>query len=55
MRVRRSDEVQGVVEGEEQGDDDGLRHFDAVDSREYINAVGTEDGHASHVNVVERT
>ena len=48
------EQVEGVVEGEEGRDDDGLRDLDAVDAREDVDAVGGEDGDAGHVDVVQR-
>ena len=50
----RREQVEAVVDGEEKGDDDGLGDFDAVDSREDVDAVGAEDGDAGHVDVVQR-
>lgn len=58
MRARRrwrGVERQEVVEEEEDGDDDGLRDFDAVDAGEDVDAVGAEDGDAGHVGVVDPT
>lgn len=53
-RVRvRGEEVEAVVEGDEQGDDDALGDFDAVDAREHVDALGAEHGDAGHVDVVE--
>ncbi|KAI9742933.1 MAG: hypothetical protein M1818_003663 [Claussenomyces sp. TS43310] len=46
-------EVEGVVEDEQGGDDEGLRHLDAVDAGEDVDAVGAEDGDAGHVGVVQ--
>ncbi|QSZ32658.1 hypothetical protein DSL72_002237 [Monilinia vaccinii-corymbosi] len=40
--------VQGVVEDEQERDDDGLRYFDAVDAGEDVDAIGAEDGDAGH-------
>ena len=47
--VKRED----VVGEEEQGDEDGLGDFDAVDAGEDVDAVGAEDGDGGHVGVVE--
>ena len=42
-------EVEGVVEQEEEGDDEGLGDFDAVYAGEDVDAVGAEDGDGGHV------
>lgn len=52
VRVRR-DKVQTVVCNEEQGDDDGLHHLDAVDAREDVDGVWAKDGQSGHVDVVQ--
>lgn len=46
-------EVEEIVEGEEEGDDDALGDFDAVDAGEHVDALGAEHGNAGHVEVVE--
>ena len=46
-------EIQGGIEDDQEGDDDGLRYFDAVDSSEDVDAVGCKDGDHGHVDVVE--
>ena len=53
VRVGRG-EVEDVVEGEEEGDDDALGDLDAVDAGEHVDALRTEHGYAGHVEVVER-
>lgn len=45
-------EVEEVVEGDEEGDHDGLGDFDAVDAGEDVDRIGAEDGEGSHVGVV---
>lgn len=45
-------EVEHVVSGEEEGDDEGLGDFDAVYACEDIDAVWCEDCDCSHVEVV---
>ena len=52
MRVRR-EEVQTIVEGEEEGDDDALRNLDTVDASKHVDALGAEHGNTGHVNVVK--
>lgn len=47
------DEVQAVVGDEEQGDDDGLHDFDAVNACKDVDGVGAEDGEGGHVGIVE--
>lgn len=47
-------EVQQVVEGDRESNDEGLADFHAVDASEYINAIGAEGGQHRHVEVVER-
>lgn len=55
-RVRvRGGEVEDIVEGEEECDDDALRDFDAVDARQHVDALWAEHGDAGHVQVVQRT
>lgn len=51
VRIRRQ-KVEAIVESEQQGDDDGLGDFDAVDSCQDVDAVGTENGNRGHVDVV---
>ena len=46
-------EVEEIVEGEEEGDDDALGDFDAVDTSKHVYALGAEHGDAGHVEVVE--
>lgn len=46
------EEVEHVVSGEEEGDDEGLGDFDAVYAREDVDAVWCEDGDCGHVEVV---
>lgn len=53
MGVGVGEEVEGVVEDEQGGDDDGLGDLDAVDAGEDVDAVGGEDGDGGHVEVVE--
>lgn len=53
VRIGRG-EVEDVVEGEEDGDDNALRHLDAVDTRKHVDALGAEHGNTGHVKVVER-
>ena len=48
-------EVEEIVEGEEEGNDDALGDFDAVDAGEHVDALGAEHGNAGHVEVVEGT
>lgn len=50
--VRRK-EVEAIVEGDEEGHDDALGDFDAVDAGEHVDALGAEHGDAGHVDVVE--
>lgn len=52
VRVRRQ-EVETVVEGDEESDDDTLRCLDAVDPGEHVDALGAKHGDAGHVDVVE--
>lgn len=52
MRVGR-EEVEAIVEGEEEGDDDALRDLDAVDAGKHVDALRAEHGDAGHVYVVE--
>jgi len=53
-RVRvRGEQVQAVVEHQEERHHHGLGHLDAVDAGQDVYAVGREDGHARHVDVVE--
>lgn len=47
------EEVEAIVEGEEKGDDDALRHFDAVNPSQHVDALRAEHGDARHVDVVE--
>jgi hypothetical protein len=47
------EEVEAIVEDEEEGDDDALRDFDAVDAGKHVDALGAEHGDAGHVDVVE--
>lgn len=54
VRVGR-DQVQGIVEDEEQRNHNGLEHFNSVDARQDVDAVGTEDAESGHVSVVEET
>lgn len=55
-RVRvRGQEVQGVVEDEEEGDDERLSHFDAVDTGQHVDRLRAEHGDAGHVDVVQET
>lgn len=49
----RAEQVEGVVEHEQEGDDEGLGDFDAVYAREDVDAVRAEDGDCGHVDVVE--
>lgn len=46
-------EVEAIVKGEEDGDDDALRDLNAIDSGQHVDALGTEHGDAGHVEVVE--
>lgn len=46
------EEVETIVYGEQHGDDEGLRDFDAVYACENIDAVGAEYGDGEHVYVV---
>ena len=46
------EQVQAVVEDEEEGDDEGLGDFDAVDASKDVDAVGAEDGYAGHVDII---
>ena len=48
-------EVEDVVEGEENGYDEGLGYFNAIDACEDIYAVWAEDCNSGHVHVVEGT
>ena len=48
-----SEEVETVVEGEEEGDDEALGDFDAVDASKHVDTLGAEHGDAGHVEVVE--
>jgi hypothetical protein len=52
VRVWR-EEVEAVVEGDEEGDDDALGDLDAVDAGEHVDALRAEHGDAGHVDVVE--
>lgn len=52
VRVRGREQVDGVVEDEEKGDDERLADLDAVDACQDVYAVGTEYGNACHVDVV---
>ncbi|TFB03297.1 hypothetical protein CCMA1212_004231 [Trichoderma ghanense] len=52
VRVGR-EKVEAVVEGDEQGDDEALGDFDAVDAGEHVDALRAEHGDAGHVGVVE--
>jgi hypothetical protein len=52
VRVRR-EEVEAVVEGDEQGDDEALGYLNAVDAGEHVDALRAEHGDAGHVGVVE--
>jgi hypothetical protein len=54
MRVG-GEEVEAVIEGEEEGDDEALGDLDPVDAGEHVNALGAEHGDAGHVEVVEAT
>lgn len=47
------EQVEGVVKHKKKGDDDGLGDFDAVDTRQHVDALGAEHGDAGHVEVVE--
>jgi hypothetical protein len=51
----RGEEVEAIVKGDEEGDDDALGNFDAVDTREHVDALWAEHGDAGHVDVVEET
>lgn len=46
-------EVEEIVEGKEEGDNNALGDFDAVDAGEHVDALGAEHGNAGHVEVVE--
>ena len=46
-------EVEGVVEDQQQRDDDGLHDLDPVDAGQDVDGVGAEDGTCRHVEVVE--
>jgi len=46
-------EVEEIVEEDEEGDDDALADFEAVDTREDVDAVRCEDRYRGHVGVVE--
>lgn len=46
-------EVESVVEDQEKRDYDGLHDLDPVDSSQYVDRVGAEDGTGRHVDVVE--
>lgn len=52
VRVGR-EEIEAIVEGNEDGDDDALGDLDAVDAGEHVDALGAEHGDAGHVDVVE--
>lgn len=55
-RVRvGSDEVEDVVEDQQAGDHDALRHLDAVDPSQDIDTIRAEDAERGHVDVVEGT
>ena len=54
VRVGR-EQVETIVEDEEQSDDNALRNFNAIDTREHVDALRTKHGNTSHVNVVEGT
>jgi hypothetical protein len=52
VRIGR-EEVQAIVEGEEEGDDDALGNLNTVDAGKHVDALGAEHGNTGHVNVVE--
>ncbi|KAF1737541.1 hypothetical protein CRV24_003161 [Beauveria bassiana] len=53
VRIGRR-EVEGVVEGEEEGDDEALGDLNAVDAGEHVDALRAKHGDAGHVDVVQR-
>ena len=52
MRVG-GEEVETVVEGQEDGDNEALGDFDAVNASKHVDALGAEHGDTGHVEVVE--
>lgn len=46
-------EVEAIVEGEQQCNDNALGNLDPVDACQHVDTLGAEHGDASHVNVVE--
>ena len=54
VRVGR-EEVQAIVEGEKESDNDALRNFNTVDASKHVDALGTEHGNTGHVDVIECT
>lgn len=59
MRIRRRvqvrrQEVQDVIQRQQRRDHEALRDLDPVDAREDVDAVGAEDGHGGHVDVVQQ-
>ena len=48
-------QVKRIIEDEEEGNDERLRDFDAVNPSEDIDAVWAEYGHGCHVDVVEES
>lgn len=49
------EEIETIVEGEEERDDDALGDFDAVDASQHVDALWAEHGDAGHVDVVENS
>jgi hypothetical protein len=54
MRIR-CQQVKRIVQSEEEGDDERLRDFDAIDASEDVDAIWAKDGHGGHVKVVEES
>ncbi len=53
VRVRcEGGQKESVVDDEKERDHNGLRHFDAVDAGQDVDAVGAKDGDGCHVCVV---
>ncbi len=48
-------ELDGAMNEYRDSNDDGLAHFQSVDSRQYVDRIGTKYGDEGHVHVVKQS